>query len=163
MPIPDDAPAAAAHSVRHLFARRSLRVPGTRLAAVALPAPTSPRSHWHYWWQAHYLDCLLDEHERGTLLGGQRGERVEHPPALLDVLRDGFGLVVVHGGRHHRAAVLDVGVARRDGKIAGDVHRDVAEVAGWLTPNPGGVGPMTRAMLLTNVVEAAERVVARTR
>ncbi|WP_134773846.1 bifunctional methylenetetrahydrofolate dehydrogenase/methenyltetrahydrofolate cyclohydrolase [Ornithinimicrobium flavum] len=55
------------------------------------------------------------------------------------------------------AAVLDVGVARRDGKIAGDVHRDVAEVAGWLTPNPGGVGPMTRAMLLQNVVEAAER------
>lgn len=55
------------------------------------------------------------------------------------------------------AAVLDVGVARRDGKIAGDVAADVAEVAGWISPNPGGVGPMTRAMLLTNVVEAAER------
>lgn len=55
------------------------------------------------------------------------------------------------------AAVLDVGVARRDGKIAGDVHKDVAEVAGHLAPNPGGVGPMTRAMLLQNVVEAAER------
>ncbi|USQ78791.1 bifunctional methylenetetrahydrofolate dehydrogenase/methenyltetrahydrofolate cyclohydrolase [Ornithinimicrobium faecis] len=55
------------------------------------------------------------------------------------------------------AAVLDVGVARRDGKIAGDVAPDVAEVAGWVSPNPGGVGPMTRAMLLTNVVEAAER------
>lgn len=55
------------------------------------------------------------------------------------------------------AAVLDVGVARRDGKIAGDVHPDVAQVAGHLTPNPGGVGPMTRAMLLVNVVEAAER------
>ncbi len=55
------------------------------------------------------------------------------------------------------AAVLDVGVARRDGKIAGDVAADVAQVAGWLSPNPGGVGPMTRAMLLTNVVEAAER------
>jgi methylenetetrahydrofolate dehydrogenase (NADP+)/methenyltetrahydrofolate cyclohydrolase len=55
------------------------------------------------------------------------------------------------------AAVLDVGVARRDGKIAGDVHPDVAEVAGWLSPNPGGAGPMTRAMLLSNVVEAAER------
>lgn len=55
------------------------------------------------------------------------------------------------------AAVLDVGVARRDGKIAGDVAPDVAEVAGWISPNPGGVGPMTRAMLLTNVVEAAER------
>lgn len=55
------------------------------------------------------------------------------------------------------AAVLDVGVARRDGKIAGDVAADVAEVAGWISPNPGGVGPMTRAMLLVNVVEAAER------
>jgi methylenetetrahydrofolate dehydrogenase (NADP+)/methenyltetrahydrofolate cyclohydrolase len=37
----------------------------------------------------------------------------------------------------------------------------VAEVAGWLTPNPGGVGPMTRAMLLMNVVEAAERTAGR--
>ncbi len=55
------------------------------------------------------------------------------------------------------AAVLDVGVARRDGKIAGDIAADVAQVAGWLSPNPGGVGPMTRAMLLANVVEAAER------
>jgi methylenetetrahydrofolate dehydrogenase (NADP+)/methenyltetrahydrofolate cyclohydrolase len=54
------------------------------------------------------------------------------------------------------AAVLDVGVSRVDGKIAGDVAADVAEVAGWISPNPGGVGPMTRAMLLTNVVEIAE-------
>jgi methylenetetrahydrofolate dehydrogenase (NADP+)/methenyltetrahydrofolate cyclohydrolase len=63
------------------------------------------------------------------------------------------------------AAVLDVGVSRvtgEDGKarIAGDVAVDVAEVAGWVSPNPGGVGPMTRAMLLANVVEAAERSVA---
>jgi len=60
------------------------------------------------------------------------------------------------------AAVVDVGVSRAvgpDGKVhvVGDVHPDVAQVAGWLTPNPGGVGPMTRAMLLTNVVDAAER------
>jgi len=55
------------------------------------------------------------------------------------------------------AAVLDVGVSRVDGKPAGDVAVDVAQVAGWLSPNPGGVGPMTRAMLLTNVVAAAER------
>ncbi len=55
------------------------------------------------------------------------------------------------------AAVLDVGVSRVDGKIAGDVAPDVAQVAGFLAPNPGGVGPMTRAMLLTNVIEAAER------
>ena len=44
--------------------------------------------------------------------------------------------------------------------MAGDVAADVAEVAGWVSPNPGGVGPMTRAMLLTNVVEAAERGLA---
>ncbi|MGH8861982.1 MAG: bifunctional methylenetetrahydrofolate dehydrogenase/methenyltetrahydrofolate cyclohydrolase [Jatrophihabitantaceae bacterium] len=55
------------------------------------------------------------------------------------------------------AAVLDAGVSRVDGRIAGDVAAGVAEVAGWLSPNPGGVGPMTRAMLLCNVVEAAER------
>jgi methylenetetrahydrofolate dehydrogenase (NADP+)/methenyltetrahydrofolate cyclohydrolase len=54
------------------------------------------------------------------------------------------------------AAVLDVGVSRVDGKIAGDVAPDVAEVAGFIAPNPGGVGPMTRAMLLTNVIDAAE-------
>jgi len=56
------------------------------------------------------------------------------------------------------AAVLDVGVSRDEhGKIAGDVHPDVSEVAAWISPNPGGVGPMTRAQLLVNVVEAAER------
>jgi len=55
------------------------------------------------------------------------------------------------------AAVLDVGVSRVDGRPVGDVAADVAEIAGWLSPNPGGVGPMTRAMLLTNVVAAAER------
>jgi methylenetetrahydrofolate dehydrogenase (NADP+)/methenyltetrahydrofolate cyclohydrolase len=54
------------------------------------------------------------------------------------------------------AAVLDVGVSRVDGKVAGDVADDVAEVAGWVSPNPGGVGPMTRAMLLSNIVEIAE-------
>lgn len=56
------------------------------------------------------------------------------------------------------AAVLDVGVSRVEGKIAGDVAADVMDVAGWVSPNPGGVGPMTRAMLLSNVVLAAERV-----
>ena len=58
------------------------------------------------------------------------------------------------------AAVLDVGVSHVNGKLTGDVHPDVAEVAGFLSPNPGGVGPMTRSLLLTNVVEAAERAAA---
>jgi methylenetetrahydrofolate dehydrogenase (NADP+)/methenyltetrahydrofolate cyclohydrolase len=54
------------------------------------------------------------------------------------------------------ASVLDVGVSRVDGKVTGDVDRDVWNVAGWVSPNPGGVGPMTRAMLLANVVSIAE-------
>jgi len=55
------------------------------------------------------------------------------------------------------AAVLDVGITRTDAGLVGDVDPEVAEVAGWLAPMPGGVGPMTRAMLLTNVVDAAEQ------
>ncbi|WP_309133216.1 bifunctional methylenetetrahydrofolate dehydrogenase/methenyltetrahydrofolate cyclohydrolase [Brevibacterium sp.] len=61
------------------------------------------------------------------------------------------------------AVVLDVGVSREveeetgKSKIVGDVDPGVAEVAGWVSPNPGGVGPMTRALLLKNVVDSAER------
>jgi len=61
------------------------------------------------------------------------------------------------------AVVLDVGVSRvpdplgGKARLVGDVAADVLDVAGWVAPNPGGVGPMTRAMLLTNVVEAAEQ------
>ncbi|GAA2173945.1 bifunctional methylenetetrahydrofolate dehydrogenase/methenyltetrahydrofolate cyclohydrolase [Agrococcus versicolor] len=64
------------------------------------------------------------------------------------------------------AAVLDVGITRErilaDGRarLLGDVHPGVADVAGWLSPVPGGVGPMTRVMLLDNVVRAAERAIA---
>jgi methylenetetrahydrofolate dehydrogenase (NADP+)/methenyltetrahydrofolate cyclohydrolase len=53
------------------------------------------------------------------------------------------------------AAVLDVGISRVEGKLVGDVDPGVSQVAGHLSPNPGGVGPMTRAMLLKNVVEMA--------
>ncbi|MHA7180806.1 bifunctional methylenetetrahydrofolate dehydrogenase/methenyltetrahydrofolate cyclohydrolase [Arthrobacter sp. MDB2-24] len=65
------------------------------------------------------------------------------------------------------AIVLDVGVSRVEdpatgkAKLTGDVDPGAASVASWLSPNPGGVGPMTRAMLLANVVEAAERQAAR--
>ncbi|HYN56284.1 MAG TPA: bifunctional methylenetetrahydrofolate dehydrogenase/methenyltetrahydrofolate cyclohydrolase [Motilibacterales bacterium] len=55
------------------------------------------------------------------------------------------------------AAVLDVGITRTPDGLVGDVHPDVREVADFLAPMPGGVGPMTRAMLLANVVEAAGR------
>ena len=77
-------------------------------------------------------------------------------------------VVVVAVGRRHTlradmvkpgAVVIDVGMNRDDhGKLCGDVDFDtVREVAGWITPVPGGVGPMTRAMLLVNTLEAAER------
>lgn len=55
------------------------------------------------------------------------------------------------------AAVLDVGITRTDSGLLGDVDPGVREVASWIAPMPGGVGPMTRAMLLTNVVDACER------
>lgn len=64
------------------------------------------------------------------------------------------------------AVVVDVGVSRATdpatgkSRVVGDVDPVVREVAGWVSPNPGGVGPMTRAMLLSNVVEAAERALA---
>ncbi|WP_175272155.1 bifunctional methylenetetrahydrofolate dehydrogenase/methenyltetrahydrofolate cyclohydrolase [Prescottella equi] len=56
------------------------------------------------------------------------------------------------------AAVLDVGVSRTADGLRGDVADDVREVAGFVSPNPGGVGPLTRAFLLTNVVERAEQL-----
>ncbi|MFJ3957773.1 bifunctional methylenetetrahydrofolate dehydrogenase/methenyltetrahydrofolate cyclohydrolase [Arthrobacter sp. NPDC090010] len=65
------------------------------------------------------------------------------------------------------AALLDVGVTRETdpetgkSRVHGDIDPAAAEVAGWISPNPGGVGPMTVALLMTNVVEAAERAAAR--
>lgn len=56
------------------------------------------------------------------------------------------------------AVLIDVGVSRVDGKTVGDLAPDVWDTAGWVTPNPGGVGPMTRAMLLSNVVDRAEHL-----
>ena len=58
------------------------------------------------------------------------------------------------------AAVLDVGVSRVDGKLAGDVAEDVWDKAGFVSPNPGGVGPLTRAFLVSNIVERAEKLAA---
>ncbi len=59
------------------------------------------------------------------------------------------------------AAVLDVGVSRTADGLRGDVADDVRKVAGFVSPNPGGVGPLTRAFLLTNVVERAEQLAGR--
>ena len=59
------------------------------------------------------------------------------------------------------AVVLDVGITRTDKGLLGDIHPDVASVASYIAPMPGGVGPMTRAMLLSNVVESALRSLAK--
>lgn len=59
------------------------------------------------------------------------------------------------------AAILDVGVSRVDGKLAGDVHPDVWDKAGFISPNPGGVGPLTRTFLVSNIVERAEKLAAK--
>jgi methylenetetrahydrofolate dehydrogenase (NADP+) / methenyltetrahydrofolate cyclohydrolase len=56
------------------------------------------------------------------------------------------------------AIVLDVGITRTEAGLLGDVHPDVAKIASAIAPMPGGVGPMTRAMLLSNVVEMAKRI-----
>jgi methylenetetrahydrofolate dehydrogenase (NADP+)/methenyltetrahydrofolate cyclohydrolase len=56
------------------------------------------------------------------------------------------------------AVCVDVGITRTEAGLVGDLDPSVREVADWVAPVPGGVGPMTRAMLLTNVVERAERL-----
>lgn len=82
----------------------------------------------------------------------------------LDELLAQADVVIAAAGSAHMiktakpgAILLDVGVSRVDGKVTGDIDPALYETASWVSPNPGGVGPMTRAMLLNNVVEAAER------
>ena len=78
------------------------------------------------------------------------------------LLRTVVGLLRPHAG----AVLLDVGVSRvvdpetDKKKLTGDIDPAAAETASWISPNPGGVGPMTRAMLLVNVVESCERAVS---
>jgi methylenetetrahydrofolate dehydrogenase (NADP+)/methenyltetrahydrofolate cyclohydrolase len=76
-----------------------------------------------------------------------------------DILVAAAGVPRIVTAKHVKpgAAVIDVGIHRTDAGLVGDVaHDDVASVAGWITPVPGGVGPMTIAMLLSNTVTAAE-------
>ena len=99
-------------------------------------------------------------------LGERHGHAVPHrhrrpgrPRAHADIVVAAAGVPGIITGDMVKpgAAVLDVGVSRVDGKVTGDVAPDVWDVAGWVSPNPEGVGPMTRAMLLTNIVEIAEQ------
>ena len=89
-----------------------------------------------------------------------------HTQNLGEITKQADILIVAIGKPHFitkdmvkpGSAIIDVGINRVDGKIVGDVDFDeVKEIAGWITPVPGGVGPMTIAMLLENTVEAAER------
>ena len=92
----------------------------------------------------------------------------ERKKALLAVVSGQADIVVGAAGRpglidadmiKDGAVLVDVGVSRSaQGKILGDFAKDVWEKAAWVSPNPGGVGPMTRAMLLSNVVDRAEQL-----
>ena len=88
---------------------------------------------------------------------GTRDLGAEVRQADIIVAAAGVPGIITAGMVRPGVAVLDVGVSRVEGKVAGDVAPEVAEVAAWISPNPGGVGPMTRALLLSNVVLAAER------
>ena len=118
-----------------------------------------PGSHWYV--NAKHKDCAeigITSLRRDLPATATQAE-VE---AVIDELIAAAGVpgIVTKDMVKPGAAVLDVGVSRVDGKIAGDVALDVVDVAGFVAPNPGGVGPMTRAMLLQNVVLAAERSAA---
>ena len=94
---------------------------------------------------------------------GTRDLAVHTRAADVVVAATGYAGLITADMVHPGAVVLDVGVSRvvdpESGKarLMGDIADGVDRVAGWLSPNPGGVGPMTRALLLMNVIEAAER------
>ena len=83
---------------------------------------------------------------------------------LMDLIKEADVLVAAIGVAHFikpnmvkpGCAVVDVGITREEGKLLGDVDPAVAQVAAYFTPTPGGVGPMTRAMLLSNLLELAK-------
>jgi methylenetetrahydrofolate dehydrogenase (NADP+) / methenyltetrahydrofolate cyclohydrolase len=99
---------------------------------------------------------LLAEHATVTITHSRTTNLAERVRAAdVVVAAVGRAATVTAGMVKPGATVIDVGINRVDGKVVGDVAPDVAEVAGHLTPVPGGVGPMTIAMLLQNTVRAA--------
>ena len=84
---------------------------------------------------------------------------IAHVDADILVVATGKPKMITGDMVKHGAVVIDVGINRMpDGKLCGDVDFDAAQyVAGWITPVPGGVGPMTITMLLMNTLEAAEK------
>lgn len=87
---------------------------------------------------------------------GTKDLKAETTEADIIVAAAGVGHMLTADMVKPGAAILDVGVSRVDGKLLGDVAPDVWDVAGFVSPNPGGVGPLTRAFLVRNVVERAE-------
>lgn len=105
------------------------------------------------------LAALLLERNATVTLAHSRTRDLEALCAEADVLVAAVGRPGLVRGSMVKpgAAVFDVGISRVDGKVVGDVDPAVAEVAGWLTPMPGGTGLMTVAMVVANTVEAAVR------
>ncbi len=103
---------------------------------------------------------LLREHATVTICHS-RTKNIEAITSQADILIAAVGKanLVKRSWVKPGAVVIDVGVNRlENGKLAGDVDlEDVKEVAGYITPVPGGVGPMTITMLLQNTLQAAER------
>ena len=101
---------------------------------------------------------LLHEHATVTLCHTGTKDMAQHVAAAdIVVAAAGVPHVISPDIVKPGAALVDVGITRTDAGLVGDIDPACAEVAGWIAPMPGGTGPMTRAMLLANVVEAAER------
>ncbi|MFK7963906.1 MAG: bifunctional methylenetetrahydrofolate dehydrogenase/methenyltetrahydrofolate cyclohydrolase FolD [Burkholderiaceae bacterium] len=103
---------------------------------------------------------LLQQNATVTICHSRTADLASHT-RQADILIAAVGIVDIVTANMVKpgAAVIDVGMNRNaEGKLCGDVDfNGVKAVAGWITPVPGGVGPMTRAMLLVNTLEAAER------
>ena len=105
------------------------------------------------------LSLLLNRREENATVNlvhtGTRSIKEHTLTADITVVAVGVGHFLTPDMVKPGSVVIDVGVSRNENGIQGDVHPDVAGVAGWISPNPGGVGPLTRAMLVKNVVDAA--------
>ncbi|MFI7580018.1 glycoside hydrolase family 76 protein [Kocuria kalidii] len=102
----------AAHSVRELFGGRALGVPGTLLGAPAHPRPTSPKAPWHYWWQAHLLDALVDAGFRHVGEPARAGEFRREAHRLLRGITLRSGGRVTHNSYYDDMAWLLLAVGR---------------------------------------------------
>src|SRR3712207_4060097 len=104
------------------------------------------------------LSLLLLRENATVTVCHSRTRNLPEVSRRADILVGAAGQPALVGAEHitEGAAVVDVGIHRREGGLVGDVRfEEVEPIAAWISPVPGGVGPMTRAMLLYNAVEAA--------